>query len=113
MISPINASSPLGIDAVKKLNAVKNKSETTDPDKANNDMIMFVVFNCASVQIIPTTLIALRSAAGSKDVFGIIPAVWVCSLMTAAFAVAAVKILRIAFLFAEKRKISKRKTNKG
>jgi len=87
-----NAATPLGIDAIKKLNDVKNKSPTANSVSANIDMIMFVVFNCASVQIIPTTLIALRSAAGSQNVFEIIPAVWICSIATAAFAVITVKI---------------------
>ena len=97
-----NAATPLGIDAIKKLSDVKNKSKTADPIAANSDMIMFVVFNCASLQIIPTTLIALRSAAGSANVFEIIPAVWICSFATTAFAIIAVKLF--TFLFAKKEK---------
>ncbi|MCL1859019.1 MAG: spore maturation protein A [Oscillospiraceae bacterium] len=92
-----NAATPLGIDAIKKLNDVKNKSKNSNYFTANPDMIMFVVFNCASVQLIPTTLIALRSAAGSQNVFEIIPAVWICSFSTAIFAVAAVKIFGLFF----------------
>ena len=88
-----NAATPLGVDAIKKLNEVKNKQKTADINSANADMITFVVFNCAYFQIIPTTLIALRSAAGSQNVFEVIPAVWLCSLATAVFAVTAVKIL--------------------
>ncbi|MCL2096209.1 MAG: spore maturation protein A [Oscillospiraceae bacterium] len=87
-----NAATPLGVDAIKKLGVLKNKSKTADPDAANSDMIMFVVFNCASFQIIPTTLIALRSAAGSSNAFEVIPAVWLCSLATAVFAVLTVKL---------------------
>jgi spore maturation protein A len=86
-----NAATPLGIDAIKKLNDVKNKLKTSEPTSANADMIMFVVFNCASLQIIPTTLIALRSAAGSANIFEIIPAVWICSLATTVFAILTVK----------------------
>jgi len=86
-----NAATPLGIDAIKKLNEIKNKN--LNINSANADMIMFVVFNCASFQFIPTTLIALRSAAGSKNVFEIIPAVWLCSLATTVFAVVLTKIL--------------------
>ena len=65
---------------------------------------MFVVFNCASVQIIPTTLVALRSAAGSQNIFEIIPAVWICSFATAIFAVAAVKSFGFAAGLKSKRK---------
>ena len=78
-----NAATPLGIDAMKKLNGLNS----------SRDMIMFAVLNCASLQVIPTTLIALRSAAGSSDVFGIMPAVWLCSLATTIFAVIITKIL--------------------
>jgi len=88
-----NAATPFGIDAIKKLNDVKNKNKNLNLTSANFDMIMFVVFNCASVQIIPTTLVALRSAAGSDNAFEIIPAVWICSLTTAVFAIVATKIL--------------------
>ena len=97
-----NAATPLGVDAIKKLNDVKNKSKTANLSSANADMIMFVVFNCASLQIIPTTLIALRSSAGSANVFEIIPAVWLCSIATTAFAVITVKIF--TFLFTKKEK---------
>jgi spore maturation protein A len=79
-----NAATPLGIDAMKKLNSLKTSS---------GDMIMFVVLNCASLQLIPTTLIALRSAAGSANIFEIMPAVWICSLATTVFAVLITKIL--------------------
>ena len=87
-----NAATPLGIDAIKKLNSLKNKS--LNLNSATPDMIMFVVFNCASFQFIPTTLIALRSAAGSQNVFDIIPAVWLCSFATSVFAVVVTKILQ-------------------
>ena len=79
-----NAATPLGIDAMKKLNSLNISS---------GDMIMFVVLNCASLQIIPTTLIALRSAARSANVFEIMPAVWICSLAVTAFAVMITKIM--------------------
>lgn len=97
-----NAATPLGIDAMKKLNQTKNKNINGycgDESKtsANGDMIMFVVFNCASLQIIPTTLIALRSAAGSEAVFDIIPAIWLCSVLTTLFAIAITKLLNFIF----------------
>ena len=78
-----NAATPLGIDAMKKLDSLN----------VNSDMIAFVVFNCASLQFIPTTLIALRAAAGSANVFEILPIVWLCSIATTAFAVVITKIL--------------------
>ena len=97
-----NAATPLGIEAIKKLNAVKNKSIPKNLFSANSDMIMLVVFNCASFQIIPTTLIALRSAAGSQNAFEIIPAVWICSIITVIFAVITVKLFD--FIFSKNKK---------
>lgn len=92
-----NAATPLGIDAMKRLNQTKNKSKpygsATEEETANGDMIMFAVFNCASLQIVPTTLIALRSAAGSEAVFDIIPQIWLCSVLTTLFAIFITKIL--------------------
>ncbi|MCL2774332.1 MAG: spore maturation protein A [Oscillospiraceae bacterium] len=103
-----NAATPIGIDAIKKLNDVKRLTESQYKSKtkivdnlsvntASSDMIMFVVLNCASVQLIPTTLIALRSAAGSENVFGIIPAVWICSAATAVFAVVVTKLFKLVW----------------
>jgi spore maturation protein A len=86
---------------MKKLNEVKNKAKPHDlsnTDTANGDMIMFAVFNCASLQVIPTTLIALRSAAGSQAVFDIIPAIWLCSVLTTAFAIVITKTLTFLFM---------------
>ena len=94
-----NAATPLGIDAMKKLNEVKVKNKCCDENTANGDMILFAVFNCASFQIIPTTLIALRSAAGSEAVFEIIPAIWFCSVLTTVFAIIITKILSYLFSF--------------
>ena len=88
-----NAATPLGIDAMKKLNSLDTSSDTKDNSANSNDMIAFVVFNCASLQIIPTTLIALRAASGSANVFEILPIVWICSVATTAFAVIITKIL--------------------
>ena len=77
---------------MKKLDSLN--AEPDKPDKKiKSDMISFVVFNCASLQFIPTTLIALRSAAGSEDVFEILPVVWLCSAATTVFAVVITKIL--------------------
>ena len=86
-----NAATPLGIDAMKKLNSLHD--DNTNDTNNSKDMIAFVVFNCASLQIIPTTLIALRAASGSANVFEILPIVWICSVATTAFAVIITKIL--------------------
>lgn len=85
-----NASTPLGIKSMKLMGKIKDKN--TNPDSADKDMIMFAVFNCASMQVIPITLIALRTAAGSADVFGVIPAIWICSVLCVIVSVVLVKL---------------------
>ncbi len=57
-----NAATPLGIKAMHELQEINRYSHT-----ASHDMCMFLIINTSSVQIIPTTVIALRSAAGSQN----------------------------------------------
>lgn len=61
-----NAATPMGIIAMKEL--VKPMQ---DKLSASSSMITFVVINTVGFQIVPTTVAALRSAAGSKDPFSI------------------------------------------
>lgn len=81
-----NAATPLALKAMEKLQE-NNGDKTT----ASDDMIMFTVLGSASVDVFPTTLIALRRAANSLDPFEIVVPVWICSLLTASFGVLAVK----------------------
>lgn len=67
-----NAATPMGIAAMKALN--------DGTGIANNSMVRFVVFNTASIQLIPATLGILRAQYGAKVPFDIIPAVWLVSI---------------------------------
>lgn len=72
-----NAATPFGLAAMQemqKTNKLKNSP--------NNSMIMFVVINTASLQIIPTTVMAFRQAAGSVNVCSILPHIWIVSALT-------------------------------
>ena len=70
-----NAATPLGITAMKELDELNHRSPT-----ASSHMILFVVLNTASLQLIPTTTATLRLQAGSTEPFAILPAVWVASI---------------------------------
>ena len=48
-------------------------------DIASNEMVVFVVMNNASLQLLPTTLAALRQSYGSSAPFEIIVPVWISS----------------------------------
>ena len=52
-----NAATPLGLKAMKSMQKQNNKKDTL-----SDSMFMFIVINTASLQIIPTTVIAIRSS---------------------------------------------------
>lgn len=70
-----NAATPLGILAMKEMQK-ENRSLRTP----NRSMTMFVVLNTASVQLMPTTIAALRQAAGSETPYAILVPVWLSSI---------------------------------
>ena len=52
-----NAATPLGLKAMTSLQKLNDKKDTL-----SNSMMMFIVLNTASMQIIPTTVIAIRAS---------------------------------------------------
>ncbi len=83
-----NATTPLGIAAMK---AIAEDSPNTD--EATDDMIMLAVLNTASLQILPATAAALRSANGVKKPMDILPCVWIVSAYSLAVAVISAKLM--------------------
>jgi len=78
-----NAATPLGIKAMKSM-----QDENKDKNKLSNSMMMFIVINTASLQIIPTTVLAIRSSLNSQNTTSIVVYVWIatlCSIITAIF----------------------------
>lgn len=85
-----NAATPLGLNAMKELKKINhNKSVASD------DMLLFVVLNTASLQLVPTTLCAYRQSYGSKAPFEIIPAVWLTSSLALLVALIVAKALSV------------------
>lgn len=75
-----NAATPLGIKAMKSMQEINKKKDTL-----SNSMIMFIVINTASLQIIPTSILAIRSSLGSQSTNKIIFPIWIssaCALIT-------------------------------
>ena len=83
-----NASTPLGLKAMDSMQK-KNKDKT----KLSDSMAMFILVNTASLQIIPTTVISIRSSLGSENPTKIILAVWVATIAAFMTAIIAGKIL--------------------
>lgn len=89
-----NAATPFGITAMKEMNKC-NPDKTT----ASNGMVMFVVINTASLQLIPTFLTVLRQKNGSSDPFDILPALWLVSIASLIAGVGAAKIFERVYKY--------------
>ena len=83
-----NASTPLGLKAMQSMQKV-NK----DKEKLSNSMMIFIVLNTASIQIIPTTVIAIRNSLGSNNPTAIVFPVWIATIFAAVAGIIVTKIL--------------------
>ena len=83
-----NAATPSGIAAMNELDKM-NKS----PLFASDEMCIFTVINTASLQLIPSTVIALRQACGSQKPQCIIPMVLFASFTSVVCAVLMMKLI--------------------
>lgn len=73
-----NAATPLGLKAMKSM-----QKENTKKDTLSDSMMMFIVLNTASIQIIPTTVIAIRNSLGSNNPTSIVFPVWIATIAAA------------------------------
>ena len=76
-----------GIKAMKSM-----QEENKDKKVLTNEMATFIVLNTASIQIIPTTVIAIRNSLGSLEPTAIIVPVWIATLCAAIAGIIATKI---------------------
>lgn len=83
-----NAATPLGIKAMQEMQKL-NYEKTV----ATNEMCMFVVLNTASIQLIPTSIIAIRAAAGAINPTDIIVQIWISSMSAAIIAVVLCRVM--------------------
>lgn len=88
MLGVGNAATVYGIKAIEEL-------EKTNPDKekASDNMVTFAVLNAASIQLIPTGMIALRSMYNSENPTDIVPYVWIVTLVALFVGIVMCKIL--------------------
>ena len=59
------------------------------------DLATLVVLNSASIQLIPSTVAAVRAANGSRAPFDILPAVWITSLASCLTGLLVLRLLTI------------------
>lgn len=90
-----NAATPMGIRAAERM--ARGCDGT-----ASDELCRLVVLNTASIQLLPTTVAALRSANGCAAPFDILPAVWVSSVLSVSAGLLAARILQAVWHRREK-----------
>lgn len=83
-----NAATPMGIKAAQRMKS------TASPTIATDEMCRLVVMNTASIQLLPTTVAAVRQSAGSQAPFDIIPCVWITSILSVSAGLCAANVLK-------------------
>jgi len=88
-----NAATPLGLKAMKEL-----QSLNPEPDRATDEMIMFMVINASSLTLLPVSIFTFRAQLGAKDptdVFVPILIATYCSVMCGILLTALVQRLNL------------------
>ena len=88
MLGAGNGATAFGLKAMNEL-----QKENKNKDELSDNMMMLIVLNTASLQIIPTTVIALRSSLGSNNPTQIIFPVWVSTICAAIVGIILTKII--------------------
>ena len=83
-----NAATPLGIKAIESM-----QKENSKKDTLSNPMMMFIVINTASIQLIPTTVIAIRNSLNSQNPTSIIFPTWIATILAAITGIFVTKLL--------------------
>lgn len=83
-----NASTPMGIKAIRSMQEInENKGQLS------KSMKMFILINTASIQIIPTTVFAVRKSLNSNDVTSVILPIWISTILAAFAGVFIMKLI--------------------
>ncbi len=83
-----NAATPFGLEAMKEMQKLNR-----EPKRATNAMCMLLIVNASSIQLVPTTVISLRAAAGAANPADIMPATIAATCVTTLVAIIIGKIL--------------------
>ncbi|MDO4573489.1 MAG: nucleoside recognition domain-containing protein [Clostridia bacterium] len=81
-----NAATPMGIQAAKGM------AKLGRAGLASDELCRLVVLNTASIQLLPTTIAAIRGSYGAALPFDILPAVWISSVISVSVGLAAAKL---------------------
>jgi len=84
-----SAATPSGLRAAKRLKELSDRR-----GKPPHGVFLLMVINTASLQLLPTTVAALRAGLGSARPFDILPAVWLSSAVSVTVAVLTARFFR-------------------
>ncbi|HET7224616.1 MAG TPA: nucleoside recognition domain-containing protein [Candidatus Eisenbacteria bacterium] len=62
MLGLDNAATPLGLKAMKELQSLNR-----EPDRASDEMILFMVMNASSVTLVPISILTFRAQLGARN----------------------------------------------
>lgn len=74
-----NAATPFGLSAMQEM---KKQNKANNKLTATPSMILFIVMNTSSIQIIPTTLLTLRMNYSSNAPYEVMPCIWITSIIS-------------------------------
>lgn len=83
-----NAATPMGMLAAAELD-----KENPEPAVPSINLCMLVVLNTTAFQLVPSTMIALRSGAGSADAVSVIAPIWFASAVAVTVGALSVKLM--------------------
>lgn len=86
-----NAATPLGLRAADRLYTQSGRKGSPDP------VLTLIILNTTSLQLVPSTVAAVRGACGAAAPFDIMPAVWLASIASVAVVLICGRILRPVF----------------
>lgn len=81
-----NAATPIGLQAADRLYSLYDRKGTPD------EVLQFIILNTTSIQLIPTTVAAMRASLGAAQPFDIMPAVWGASIFSVITGLGAAKL---------------------
>ena len=83
-----NASTPAGIKAMESL-----QKENTNKQRLSNSMLMLIVLNTTSIELIPTTVIAIRTSLNAQNPTDIIIPIWISTIIGTLVGIISTKVL--------------------
>ncbi len=84
-----SAATPAGLRAAKRLKELSDRE-----GRPPHGVFQLMILNTASLQLLPTTVAALRAGLGCETPFDILPAVWLSSLGSVAAGLLAARLFR-------------------